>query len=66
MTAKFYVLVDPESTDAFWSSRDDMPAAFETEDEAIVDAKLYSSPTLVLKSVVRVTEICRHKVERIK
>lgn len=62
---KFYVLVDPESTDAFFDTRDEVPASYDSEGEAIAAAKNYSVTTYVLKATAVVIPVERHKVTKL-
>lgn len=65
--AKYYVLCDYECSDGFFVTGEHAePRAFDTEAEAVTEAKDYSSPSLVLQAVARVTEVTKHKVEKIK
>jgi hypothetical protein len=62
---KYFVIVDPESTDSFLDLRDDQPAVFDSEAEAIAAAKNYSALCYVVKAVVSVTPVEKHKVTKL-
>jgi hypothetical protein len=62
---KFFVIVDPESTDAFIDTVDEAPKGYESEAEAIAAAKNYSAVCYVVKAVVAVTPVERHKVTKL-
>jgi hypothetical protein len=69
--AKFYVLADYESSDAFIEksyegAEEALPKAYDTEAEAVAAAKEYSGDTLVLKSVALVTEVTKYAVKHLK
>jgi hypothetical protein len=63
--SKFFVIVDPESTDAFIDTVDEVPKAYESEAEAIAAAKNYSVFCYVVKAVVAITPVERHKVTKL-
>lgn len=63
----YLVLCDSDSKDAFFVTDDDaVPMKYDTEAAAISSAKEYSGETLVLRAVLRITDVTRHKVEKIK
>lgn len=65
---KFYVIVDPDnSSDTFFVTNDDgYLKPFDTEAEAVEACKEYSGPSIVVGSVLRVTEKTSYKVSRVK
>lgn len=62
---KFFVIVDPESSDSFLDLRDEAPAAFASEAEAIAAAKNYSATSYVVQATAVVTPVERHKVTKL-
>jgi hypothetical protein len=63
--SKFFVIVDPESSDSFLDMRDDVPASYPTEKEAIAAAKNYSVTSYVVKAAALVESVDRHKVTKL-
>lgn len=59
---KYFVIVDPESTDAFLDVVDSILKAYDSEVEAIAAAKNYSVHCYVVKAVASVVPVERHKV----
>jgi hypothetical protein len=62
---KFFVIVDPNCTDAFIDTVDEQPKGYESEAEAIAAAKNYTAFCYVVKAVVAVTPVERHKVTKL-
>ena len=62
--SKYFVIVDPESSDAFLDTND-TPTAYESEREAIAAAKNYSVSSYVMKATAFVEAVERHKVTKL-
>lgn len=63
--SKFFVIVDPESSDAFLDAGGDHPTAYDSEVEAIAAAKNYSVTAYVVKATASVIPVERHKVTKL-
>jgi hypothetical protein len=63
--SKFFVIVDPDSTDAFLDISSSVPTVFESEKEAIAAAKNYSASAYVVKATAYVEPVERHKVTKL-
>ena len=63
--SKYFVIVDPESTDAFIDTALDLPTSYSTESEAIAAAKNYSVDAFVLKATAHVVPVEKHKVTKL-
>jgi hypothetical protein len=65
---KYFVIVDPESTDAFLDASNletTAPTVYDSEAEAIAAAKNFSALCYVVKAVVSVTPVEKHKVTKL-
>lgn len=63
----FYILIESDTGNACFISDDDaIPRPFESEGDAVKEAKDYSGNTLILKAVASVTDKTTHKVTKLK
>lgn len=62
--SKFFVILDPSSTDAFLDTNE-TPTVYTTESEAIAAAKNYSTDAYVVKATAHVVPVEKHKVTKL-